>query len=59
MCVAYLRMDEHQTPRVDPEESSESVFGPEQAQPQVPPPTAYPFMEEFVQMIRNINHQHL
>ena len=54
MCVAYLRMDEHQALQVDPEESSESVHGHEQAQPQVPPPAAYPFMEEFMQMMRNI-----
>ena len=57
MCVVYLRMDERQALPVGPEESSESVHGPgiEQAQPQPQaPPTAYPFMEEFVQMMQNI-----
>ena len=54
MCIVYLRMDEHQTLRVNPKESSESVYGPEQAQLQVPPPTTYPFMQMFIQMMRNI-----
>ena len=53
MCVVYLIMDEHQALRVDPEESFESVHGPEQPQPQVPPAT-YPFMHEFFQIMRNI-----
>ena len=49
-------MDEHQALQVDPEESSESVHRPEpeQSQPQVPPPVVYPFMQEFVQMMRNV-----
>ena len=56
MCIAYLGMDEHQALPVAPEGSSESVHipEPEQPQPQVSPPAAYPFMEEFVQMMRNI-----
>ena len=56
MCTAYLRMDEHQAFRVDPEESSESVYRPEpeQSQPQVPSHAAYPFMQEFIQMMRNV-----
>ena len=54
MCVAYLRMDEHQALQVDPDESSEFVYRPEQVQPQVPPHAAYPFMQEFVQMMRNV-----
>ena len=57
MCVAYLRMDERQAHPVGPEESSESVHGPdpEQAQPQPQaPPVVYPFMEEFMHIIRNI-----
>ena len=57
MCVVYLRMDECQALPVGPEESSESVHGPgpEQVQPQPQaPPAAYPFMQEFMQMMRNI-----
>ena len=56
MCVAYLRIYEHQALRVDLEESSESVHRPEpgQSQPQIPPPTVYPFMQEFIQMMRNV-----
>ena len=56
MCVAYLRMDERQALPVGPEESSESVHGPgpeqAQSQPQAPP-AAYPFMQQFMQMMRN------
>ena len=56
MCIAYIRMDEHQALPVAPEGSLESVHRPEpeQPQPQVPPPAVYPFIEEFVQMMRNI-----
>ena len=57
MCVAYLRMNEHQALPVDPEGSFESVHGPEpeQAQPQPHAPSVvYPLMEEFVQMMWNI-----
>ena len=56
MCIAYLRMDEYQALPIAPEGLSKSVHRPEpeQPQPQVPPPAAYPFMEEFVQMMRNI-----
>ena len=47
-------MDEYQALRVNPEESSESVHKPEQAQPQVPPPVAYPIIQKFVQMMRTM-----
>ena len=52
MCVAYLRMDEHQALPVIPEGSSESVHGPA---PEQAPPAAYPIMQEFMQMMRNMN----
>ena len=44
MCVVYLRIDEHQALRVNPEESLKSVHDPEQAQPQVPHLAEYSFM---------------
>ena len=57
MGIAYLRMDEHQAFPVDPEGSFKSVHGPEpeqaQPQPQVPP-TTYPFMQEFIKIMRNV-----
>ena len=59
MCITYLRMDERQALPIAPEASFESVHspspGPEQAQPQPQDtPAAYPFMQEFMQMMRNI-----
>ena len=63
MCIAYLRMDEHQVPRVDLKELSESVHRQtpvhalgesEQSQPQAPLLFAYPFMQELIQMMKTM-----
>ena len=65
MCVAHLRMEEHQAPPIGPEESSESVYRQvpihilgeqEQSQPQPPHPQVLypPFMQEFLRAIREM-----
>ena len=68
MYVAYVRMEGHQAPHIGPEESLESVHGqsprhsigaPAQVQPQSSPPRAAypPFMQEFVQIMREVTQK--